>query len=100
MGGLIVLFIYICRLASNEKFYLKIRVKETLVMLIFIIIAFIFFKKINLRLNFNTNMFLYKIISLSIRMPVLITIFYLFFTLLVAVNISNKKIGPLRSFKK
>lgn len=96
LGGLLVLFVYICRLASNEYFKTKFRTKST-----FIISATILFLSY---INFteqelSSNTFIFKIITLSSYQPVLISIFYLLLTLIVIVKITNNKNTPLRITK-
>jgi len=101
LGGLMVLFIYISRLASNEKFYIKFNTfTNSLAVSFSLTLIFIIF-------NFNTSNLksewinidsLFKeIYSISIFSPTLITIIYLLLTLIVVVKVRSKYEGPLRN---
>lgn len=96
-----VLFVYITRLASNEKF--KINLKEMVNIInpgfiLIIIILIIFFSKnysiINITVT-NRNIILFR---KSITVITIIVITYLFLTLIVVVKVASKIEGPLRSF--
>lgn len=99
MGGLIVLFIYICRLASNEIFSIKIRLIEILTIFIITIVIVYYNKRIIYESNINYSIYIFNILTKMNIFPVILTIFYLLFTLVVVVKISNKKIGPIRAKK-
>jgi len=102
LGGLIVLFVYVVSLASNEKFELKY--EETYrwaIISTFIIILFtisLYFNKI--AENVNINLYNQTLIIFSDEIIIIITlvIAYLLFTLIIAVKISSKYEGPLRNF--
>lgn len=102
LGGLIVLFVYVVRLASNEKFELKLEEISLLSVIRLTVVVIIIFpaffqKNIN---NQITNFFDQTIIIFSnqIVILVIIVIVYLLFTLIVAVKVSSKYEGPLRNF--
>lgn len=102
LGGLIVLFVYVVSLASNEKF--EINIEE--IIFIFSILFFIFliifssrfFNKIFDTLNFNLTDQTLIIFSKEAIILIRLIITYLLFTLIVAVKISSKYEGPLRNF--
>nr|QJF47667.1 NADH dehydrogenase subunit 6 [Plebejus argus] len=117
-GGLLVLFIYVSSIASNEMF--KIKMKNKLLMLIYMIMLFMF------SLYFMNNMYIMKMMMINEEMMNLLNsiyflnefnninlsklyneqtylmmmmmIIYLFITLIVVVKITNIFFGPLRSF--
>nr|YP_010733852.1 NADH dehydrogenase subunit 6 [Atteva charopis]WEG93575.1 NADH dehydrogenase subunit 6 [Atteva charopis] len=115
LGGLLVLFIYVSSIASNEIFYYSFN--KNMFMIIFLFISFIlsFFFKNNLNWfnlfsneemnKFNYNFFFNNenMINLSklynnqtyLIMPMLII--YLFITLIAVVKITNIFYGPIRS---
>lgn len=100
IGGLIVLFIYICSLASNEKFYIKNRVIENIIIVLLRIFAIYIYRNKEIVNNLNVKIIIIKIISIINIFIIILTIFFLLFTLIVAVKISEKKIGPVRLSKK
>jgi len=100
LGGLIVLFIYISRLASNEKFLIDWAraIKSSIGILVSII-----FTVANINYQYATNTPVNEIITLnSIYIknsiaPIIFTIIYLLLTLVVVVKITSKYEGPLRN---
>jgi NADH-ubiquinone oxidoreductase chain 6 len=102
LGGLIVLFIYVVSLASNEKFELNFEELSFLAIsaiLILIIINFSsFFNKLMDFNSFNLNDQTILIFSNENIILTILIIVYLLFTLIVAVKISSKYEGPLRNF--
>nr|WAR69319.1 NADH dehydrogenase subunit 6 [Dodona eugenes] len=117
LGGLLVLFIYVSSIASNEIFnifiYNKIMILFTL---IFIFIMSIFFmNNLNwMNINFNNemnklfNMFMFFNVENNINLSklyneqtyflMMMMIIYLFITLIAVVKITNIFFGPLRPF--
>jgi len=101
LGGLIVLFIYISRLAFNEKF--NIIDKELSAQFIFS--AVILITLISLSAEIKTfkpikieiNEFIFKIFSFSSTLLTTLTIIYLIITLIVVVKITAQFFGPLRT---
>nr|YP_010620938.1 NADH dehydrogenase subunit 6 [Bundoksia longissima]WAX39269.1 NADH dehydrogenase subunit 6 [Bundoksia longissima] len=107
IGGMLVLFIYITSLASNEMFYMSMK---TMLMMIIITFMMLMFAKMNLPMNnmemmineniYNTeNEMLNSLMKLYNQPTNLITIMlasYLFLTLIVVVKITNISKGPLR----
>lgn len=96
LGGLMVLFVYICRLASNEHFKIKIDVKIIIFIVIFIIFLIL---QVMPSQEINTLVILVKIFSEKTITPTIIRIFYLLVTLIVVIKITDFKLGPVRSNK-
>ncbi len=103
IGGILILFIYISRIASNEKFYFSIKLL-TLNMIIWILIItlnIIRFKidNVNKLLEIN-NLFDGFIIKKLYIFPsgiiTILIVIYLLLTLIVVVNIVRIKLSPLR----
>lgn len=115
-GGLLVLFIYVSRIASNEIFKISIKIK--IISIIYIILTTIFslylinnLYWINFIINeeiiifFNSfffydynNINLSKLYNEQTYFLIIIIIIYLFITLIAVVKITNIFFGPLRSF--
>nr|QIT06553.1 NADH dehydrogenase subunit 6 [Ptenothrix huangshanensis] len=96
LGGLLVLFVYICSLASNEYFKTSINFKITLMM----VLSIFFFSSMNMMTQeMNSNVYIFKMMTMSSYQPVLISMFYLLLTLIVVVKITNNKSTPLRMTK-
>lgn len=116
LGGLLVLFIYVSSVASNEIFSLSnnLKIIFILILILIIIIQFIFIKnlnwinfinnsEINNFLNFiffnNENKInLNKLYNNNSSILILLLIIYLFITLIAVVKITNIFFGPLRTF--
>nr|AMB63375.1 NADH dehydrogenase subunit 6 [Polyura schreiber] len=118
LGGLLVLFIYMSSIASNEmmkKFSLKNKFILLFMIMFLSIISFININNLNwLNFNFNEdminffNMFLFfnnenhinlfKLYNEQTYFLMLMMIIYLFFTLVTVVKITNIFHGPIRSF--
>lgn len=102
LGGLMVLFVYVVRLAANEKFELNLEEikKLTMWLIIALLVTFLssFFTKIFEFNSFNLYEQAIIIFSGEIMIIILLIIAYLLFTLIVAVKISSKYEGPLRRF--
>ena len=117
IGGILILFIYITSLASNETFIfsLNFKLSKFFFLLITIIIIFVYltdFKSLfitNKTLNSETfnlifiktlieqnNLILNKIYNFPINIITIILVNYLFLTLIATVKITNIFKGPLR----
>nr|WNO18650.1 NADH dehydrogenase subunit 6 [Seseria sambara indosinica] len=117
-GGLLVLFIYVSSIASNELFSFSFNNKLFIFMLsfmLFMILFYIYFNLgwLNLMFNLfeNTNLFNYllfinnnnnninltKLYNNQTYFMMLMMIIYLFITLVAVVKITNIFYGPLRS---
>nr|YP_010385143.1 NADH dehydrogenase subunit 6 [Sphaeridium lunatum]UPL65153.1 NADH dehydrogenase subunit 6 [Sphaeridium lunatum] len=103
VGGMLVLFIYMTSVASNEKFYFSKTLMFTFILLSFIMLISLFFMdnliteysslfNINSDLNLNLN----KYITYPYNIITIMMIFYLLITLIAVVKISKIKYGPLR----
>nr|YP_009537815.1 NADH dehydrogenase subunit 6 [Athyma lysanias]AYN60532.1 NADH dehydrogenase subunit 6 [Athyma lysanias] len=116
LGGLLVLFIYVSSVASNELFKIHFISKFSFIYILFIMIFSIFFKNnltwMNFSFNdemdnfFNSILFfnneynfnLSKLYNKQNYWMMLMMIIYLFITLIAIVKITNIFFGPLRSF--
>nr|QNG56311.1 NADH dehydrogenase subunit 6 [Palaestes nicaraguae] len=104
IGGMLILFMYMTSIASNEKF--KFSSKLTLTFLLFFINLplFIFYKNIkffnenclNQNSEFSFSLSMNKYMYLPSMMIYMMIIIYLFITLIAIVKIINIKYGPLR----
>nr|YP_010155468.1 NADH dehydrogenase subunit 6 [Haemagogus spegazzinii]QQX45048.1 NADH dehydrogenase subunit 6 [Haemagogus spegazzinii] len=112
MGGMLVLFIYVTSLSSNEMFSMSF--KLTFLSIIFLMISnfILFFIDKSIIENFinnnemnsflNNSLMMENIIELNkmynfpTNLITLLLINYLFLTLLVVVKITKKNYGPLR----
>nr|YP_009476275.1 NADH dehydrogenase subunit 6 [Psilogramma increta]AVM38370.1 NADH dehydrogenase subunit 6 [Psilogramma increta] len=115
LGGLLVLFIYVSSIASNELFILSNNMKMFIYIFILLLIMtqMIFFKNLNwMNLNNNSemetlmNMFWFnnenkinmnKLYNNKSSMLMMLLIIYLFITLIAIVKITNIFYGPLRT---
>nr|YP_009110156.1 NADH dehydrogenase subunit 6 [Neptis clinia]AIW64862.1 NADH dehydrogenase subunit 6 [Neptis clinia] len=116
LGGLLVLFIYVSSVASNELFKISLMNKFTssFILLIFIL-SFIMKNNLNwMNFSFNDEMnnffntFLFfnnefnfnlsKLYNKQTYLLMMMMIIYLFITLVAIVKITNIFFGPLRSF--
>nr|YP_009058601.1 NADH dehydrogenase subunit 6 [Euploea midamus]AIM46769.1 NADH dehydrogenase subunit 6 [Euploea midamus] len=114
LGGLLILFIYVSSIASNEMF--KTNNFIMFIPMIFFLLFFSYFLKNNLNwlnLSFNDEMmnFYYKYLFFNFENKINLTklynnntyylmfmlIIYLFITLIAVVKITNIFFGPLRS---
>nr|ALO70838.1 NADH deshydrogenase subunit 6 [Philonthus fimetarius] len=106
IGGMLVLFIYMTSIASNEKFMFSNKIMTLMFfMLIMTMIMYFnidnkFFHLINFSSNYPSNYQFYLNLSKFFNHPSNIILFmmiiYLFITLIAVVKITNIKIGPLR----
>nr|YP_009538166.1 NADH dehydrogenase subunit 6 [Tacola larymna]AYN60948.1 NADH dehydrogenase subunit 6 [Tacola larymna] len=116
LGGLLVLFIYVSSIASNELFKIHL-INKSYFMFLFIILFSSFLLKYNLfwmNFSFNDemnnffndylffnneyNFNLSKLYNKYTYLLMLMMIIYLFITLIAIVKITNIFFGPLRSF--
>nr|AWV84391.1 NADH dehydrogenase subunit 6 [Platypedia putnami] len=106
IGGMMVLFMYMATIASNEKFYMM---NWLLVMIILLTSCMLLFnKKLFIELDLINKMMklldLYNSLALNklylvpTGMLTLMMVILLFFTLIVVSNIMGIKFAPLRSF--
>nr|YP_009479976.1 NADH dehydrogenase subunit 6 [Paraona staudingeri]AVY51839.1 NADH dehydrogenase subunit 6 [Paraona staudingeri] len=116
MGGLLVLFIYVSSIASNELFKPSFNLKIILLISIFMMILYqmmymnnLFwlnlssnsdmnnFYLLNLFINNENKINLTKLYNNQTFMIMLLLMIYLFITLIAVVKITNIFYGPLRS---
>nr|YP_009141839.1 NADH dehydrogenase subunit 6 [Dendrolimus tabulaeformis]AIQ80249.1 NADH dehydrogenase subunit 6 [Dendrolimus tabulaeformis]AIQ80262.1 NADH dehydrogenase subunit 6 [Dendrolimus tabulaeformis] len=116
LGGLLVLFIYVTSIASNELFKINLKMKTFLSIMIYfsIIMSFIYMNNLNwmnlsnnsementkemiLFLNNENKFNLNKLYNQQTYMMTMLMIIYLFITLIAVVKITNIFFGPLRS---
>nr|YP_009045348.1 NADH dehydrogenase subunit 6 [Parasarpa dudu]AHA03699.1 NADH dehydrogenase subunit 6 [Parasarpa dudu] len=116
LGGLLILFIYVSSVASNELFKIHFINKFFIIYMLFILIFSFFFKNNLIWMNFsfndeminffNSNLFfnneynfnLSKLYNKQNYFLMIMLIIYLFITLVAIVKITNIFFGPLRSF--
>nr|YP_010491919.1 NADH dehydrogenase subunit 6 [Westermannia superba]UWM92705.1 NADH dehydrogenase subunit 6 [Westermannia superba] len=116
LGGLLVLFIYVSSIASNELFKTSFNLKMMffLFLMINLMLSFFFHKNL-LWMNMSTNSDMENFISMNLfinnenkininklynnqtYMMMLMMMIYLFVTLVAVVKITNIFYGPLRS---
>ncbi|YP_003934132.1 NADH dehydrogenase subunit 6 (mitochondrion) [Culex quinquefasciatus] len=113
MGGMLVLFIYVTSLSSNEMFSMSFKLSFISIMMIFLFIMISYFFDNSMMENFiknndsiqlfnQNNLFYENFLSLNkmynfpTNLITLLLINYLFLTLLVTVKITKKNYGPLR----
>nr|ANJ70594.1 NADH dehydrogenase subunit 6 [Noterus clavicornis BMNH1425090]UPX88470.1 NADH dehydrogenase subunit 6 [Noterus clavicornis] len=110
IGGLMILFIYMTSMVSNEKF--KYSMKIIIIMMILLLLIYSSIKIFNSLLNLNNiNMmnfmhynnfmnenyeFLNKMYNKKFNFWMIILMNYLLMTLIMSVKITNLKYGPLR----
>nr|WDR45094.1 NADH dehydrogenase subunit 6 [Sabethes quasicyaneus] len=112
LGGMLILFIYVTSLSSNEMFSFSNKLNMTfwlLIMLSFIFMMFMdkllienFYSNIemilmnNLSFMYENSISLNKMYNFPTNLITIILINYLFLTLLMTVKITKKSYGPLR----
>nr|WCR48274.1 NADH dehydrogenase subunit 6 [Aedes albopictus] len=113
MGGMLVLFIYVTSLSSNEMFSLSLKLTFISIFMIMLFLMFyLFFDKLIIEPFINNNemiklslmnnfltedtISLNKMYNFPTNLITLLLINYLFLTLLVTVKITKKNYGPLR----
>nr|AYW52166.1 NADH dehydrogenase subunit 6 [Lamiinae sp. 4 ACP-2013] len=107
IGGMLILFIYMTSIASNEKFKFSSKLFLLFSTLFFLlsmllIIDFYFFNQLTIiDLNYQPYMFNYKFslnkfINWPNKLMFLMMIIYLLITLIMVVKITNINYGPLR----
>nr|YP_009186144.1 NADH dehydrogenase subunit 6 [Culex tritaeniorhynchus]ALO71478.1 NADH dehydrogenase subunit 6 [Culex tritaeniorhynchus] len=113
MGGMLVLFIYVTSLSSNEMFSMSFKLSFISIMMVLLFLMISYFFDNSLMENFiknndsiqlfnKNNLFYENFLSLNkmynfpTNLITLLLINYLFLTLLVTVKITKKNYGPLR----
>nr|YP_010852779.1 NADH dehydrogenase subunit 6 [Delias berinda]WGL40146.1 NADH dehydrogenase subunit 6 [Delias berinda] len=115
LGGLLVLFIYVSNMASNEMIKFSMKLKFNLLIFFFTCIVlminfknyiFIEFYKNNEMNNFYENFMFFNEYKINLSklydkqtfLLIMMLIIYLFITLIAVIKITNIFFGPLRSF--
>jgi len=113
LGGILILFIYVTSLASNEIFYLNFYISVFCILTIFMLTPLIYSFDKNFLFNYFTNydslmlfyiknfinensLILSKLLNFPTNIISILMIIYLFLTLIVIVKITNVFEGPLR----
>nr|ALO76885.1 NADH deshydrogenase subunit 6 [Anaspidinae sp. GENSP01] len=102
IGAMLILFIYMTSLASNEK--IRPKKKNSYLVPMFLIIILLNFSPLMLKILmmkyyfYTTNMFnsMEKYFNLPLNLIFSFFIIYLFLTLIAVVKITNFKMGPIR----
>nr|ALO70571.1 NADH deshydrogenase subunit 6 [Eusphalerum torquatum] len=102
VGGMLVLFIYMTSIASNEKFTFSNLI--FMMMFMMLMIMLIMYMNIDMYQYYSMNMYnklnytfsLNKFLNYPSNILLFMMIIYLFITLIAVVKITNIKIGPLR----
>nr|AVN68300.1 NADH dehydrogenase subunit 6 [Lamproblatta albipalpus] len=105
LGGMLILFIYITSLASNEMFSLSMKMTlTTMILFMMMMMTKNFMPNNNIEtmssslspMNMETTMQLMKLYNEPSNLLLLMMGLYLLLTLIVVVNITNISKGPLR----
>nr|YP_009469728.1 NADH dehydrogenase subunit 6 [Sphodromantis lineola]AVE15583.1 NADH dehydrogenase subunit 6 [Sphodromantis lineola] len=107
LGGMLVLFMYVTSLASNEMFFYSNKIFFTILFLPLIFMTIYYLNTIypmnlyenlenSLILNLTSNNFLLKMYNQPMNMLTIMIASYLFLTLIAVVKIINIYKGPLR----
>lgn len=99
LSGVLVLFIYIARVASNEKFNISIKIITLFFVSILILSILIFFynkKPYLINLNIIDTTRVIKLFNTLTAQLTLIVIIYLLLTIIIVSNIARVTDGPLR----
>nr|AEP27696.1 NADH dehydrogenase subunit 6 [Rhopalapion longirostre] len=109
IGGMLILFIYMTSVASNEKFKFSSKIMNfSIIMLSLMLIIFLFtdqyayylnntnYDMINQSLNLNNNFSMNKFMNFPSIMILIMMIIYLLITLIAIVKITEIQYGPMR----
>nr|YP_026127.1 NADH dehydrogenase subunit 6 [Philaenus spumarius]AAT39441.1 NADH dehydrogenase subunit 6 [Philaenus spumarius] len=112
IGGMLILFIYIASIASNEKFLFSMKMMMIIIFMMFMLLimsmmdmtivvnnhmiieTMSYNKSVN-EMNKEINSIM-KMFNMPTTMITLMTIIYLLFTMITVVKVTNMKDGPLR----
>nr|QTF74914.1 NADH dehydrogenase subunit 6 [Colasposoma dauricum] len=103
IGGMLILFIYMTSVASNEKFKFSFKIMYFSMSIFMISVMLnmnqnLKLKEINSFNNFNNLMTMnLKYFSPSMKFILIFSMIYLLITLIMTVYITKKNMGPLRS---
>nr|AXS65026.1 NADH dehydrogenase subunit 6 [Cleroidea sp. 1 KM-2017] len=108
IGGMLILFIYMTSIASNEKFMFSNNLLFLLMMTIFLMMLMLItdnlyfntqtmnYETINMNLYFNYKFSMNKMFNFPNIYIFYLSIIYLLITLIAVVKIANMNMGPLR----
>nr|APX40769.1 NADH dehydrogenase subunit 6 [Galeruca macchoi] len=108
IGGMLILFIYMTSIASNEKFKFNFNMTIMLMTSLIMMLLFLFLDQfysnlmnqiIDMKyLDFNQNLYfsMMKYFNFPNYLIMIMMIIYLFITLIATVKITNFSYGPLR----
>nr|YP_010139287.1 NADH dehydrogenase subunit 6 [Kaylathalia klovstadi]QQK54741.1 NADH dehydrogenase subunit 6 [Kaylathalia klovstadi] len=100
LGGLMVLFIYISCLASNEKFYLSYETPVTVMLITIIFLVMLVTNQTSQMVKVNQTQefsYIHSMYTQMMSMTTGVTMLYLLLTLIVVVKMTSKYEGPLRN---
>nr|AYQ19116.1 NADH dehydrogenase subunit 6 [Lamiinae sp. 4 ACP-2013] len=106
IGGMLILFIYMTSIASNEKFKFSMKLfslfsMTILILTLLLFLDYYFFNQLNIidltsQSLFNFKFSLNKFMNWPNNIVFLMMIIYLLITLIMVVKITNINYGPLR----
>nr|ALO76933.1 NADH deshydrogenase subunit 6 [Habrocerus capillaricornis] len=103
IGGMLVLFIYMTSIASNELFKFSTKILFLMIVSMMVTLMFIkmnmmeyYYMNTNLMNNESINFSLNKFINYPSNYIMILMIIYLLITLIAVVKIVNLNFGPLR----
>jgi len=102
IGGIIIIILYITRVASNEKFKINIIISQTVIILLLITDELIIENQINenQEIIFILNLNKLSTIKIYNSKSIIITLFIILYLLLTIISVSKiikQNKGPLRS---
>nr|UPL65673.1 NADH dehydrogenase subunit 6 [Helcomeria spinosa] len=106
LSGMLVLFIYMASVASNEKFNMSIKLimMSILIMFMAVMMELILHDKSNESINLMNNQYemmaLNNLFNSKTKYITMMIVLYLFFTMITVSKIVNISEGPLRLNKK
>nr|QWB85739.1 NADH dehydrogenase subunit 6 [Trichoferus campestris] len=106
VGGMLILFIYMTSVASNEKFKFSLKISSLISILLMFMLILLFIDQFTLQFNmlnsdliqskFNETNSINKYVNFPNNLIMVMAIIYLLITLIMVVKITNMKNGPLR----
>nr|ARH54426.1 NADH dehydrogenase subunit 6 [Lasioderma redtenbacheri] len=100
VGGMLVVFIYMTSVASNEKFLIKYNLFISIfIFFIFSLFIYMFFKNYSMSTDLSLYSYQYmfnKFVMIPFCAVVMLMIIYLLITLIAVVKITQLNLGPLR----
>nr|YP_010952954.1 NADH dehydrogenase subunit 6 [Empoascanara circumscripta]WMQ52397.1 NADH dehydrogenase subunit 6 [Empoascanara circumscripta] len=103
IGGLLIIFMYMSSIASNEKFKIKINFSILIIMMILISDEMIMENQMketqNIMVSFNSDLSLIKLYNEKSMMLTIMMVLYLLITMICVSKIVKHHEGPLRSYK-